>query len=183
MTVIHCRRHLGGRLPTCQAQKLQSKPSQTSKQANAMKLSWICILEIHSVRLRVCRFENNRNGISWEIRNEQTKTEHGGTAGSVNATAPGSGGMQVTLTSLVNNTKTILRAWMYLYWRCNTAVSFTREDLDDTEYEETKSETLEQLNEFNESLKKLMSGNMTLVDELGGMQLVCVKCYSVLGIF
>lgn len=48
----------------------------------------------------------------------------------------------------------------------------SREELDDDEYEETKKETLEQLNEFNESLKKLMSGNMTLVDELGGMQLV-----------
>lgn len=47
-----------------------------------------------------------------------------------------------------------------------------REELDDEEYEETKKETLEQLSEFNESLKKLMSGNMTLVDELGGMQLV-----------
>lgn len=49
---------------------------------------------------------------------------------------------------------------------------YSREELDDEEYEETKKETLEQLSEFNESLKKLMSGNMTLVDELGGMQLV-----------
>lgn len=48
----------------------------------------------------------------------------------------------------------------------------SREELDDEEYEETKKETLEQLSEFNESLKKLMSGNMTLVDELGGIQLV-----------
>ncbi|XDV46173.1 hypothetical protein PO909_014110 [Leuciscus waleckii] len=47
-----------------------------------------------------------------------------------------------------------------------------REELEEEEYEETKKETLEQLSEFNESLKKLMSGNMTLVDELGGMQLV-----------
>ena len=31
---------------------------------------------------------------------------------------------------------------------------------------------MEQLNEFNESLKKIMTGNMTLVDELSGMQLV-----------
>ncbi len=53
--------------------------------------------------------------------------------------------------------------WFFLY---------CREDLEDEEYEETKKETLEQLSEFNESLKKLMSGNMTLVDELGGMQLV-----------
>lgn len=49
---------------------------------------------------------------------------------------------------------------------------YCREELEEEEYEETKKETLEQLSEFNESLKKLMSGNMTLVDELGGMQLV-----------
>ncbi|CAM5112450.1 unnamed protein product [Natator depressus] len=46
-----------------------------------------------------------------------------------------------------------------------------REELDADEYEETKKETLEQLNEFNDSLKKIMSGNMTLIDELSGMQL------------
>lgn len=51
-------------------------------------------------------------------------------------------------------------------------VFYCREELEEEEYEETKKETLEQLSEFNESLKKLMSGNMTLVDELGGMQLV-----------
>ena len=68
------------------------------------------------------------------------------------------------------------------YFTYHITLSTTREDLDDTEYEETKSETLEQLNEFNESLKKLMSGNMTLVDELDGMQLVSVKYCSVLEI-
>jgi len=52
------------------------------------------------------------------------------------------------------------------------AIFYCREELEEEEYEETKKETLEQLSEFNESLKKLMSGNMTLVDELGGMQLV-----------
>nr|XP_045005010.1 protein LZIC [Jaculus jaculus] len=46
-----------------------------------------------------------------------------------------------------------------------------REELDTDEYEETKKETLEQLSEFNDSLKKIMSGNMTLVDELSEMQL------------
>lgn len=53
-----------------------------------------------------------------------------------------------------------------------------RDELDDEEYEETKKETLEQLSEFNESLKKLMSGNMTLVDELGGMQLAIQAAIS-----
>ncbi|KAH0502180.1 Protein LZIC [Microtus ochrogaster] len=47
-----------------------------------------------------------------------------------------------------------------------------REELDADEYEETKRETLEQLREFSDSLKKIMSGNMTLVDELSGMQLM-----------
>ncbi|KFO77251.1 Protein LZIC, partial [Cuculus canorus] len=49
-----------------------------------------------------------------------------------------------------------------------------REELDADEYEETKKETLEQLSEINDSLKKIMSGDMTLVDELSGMQLVRV---------
>lgn len=48
----------------------------------------------------------------------------------------------------------------------------SREELDEEEYEETKKETLEQLSEFNDSLKKIMTGDMTLVDELSGMQLV-----------
>lgn len=53
-----------------------------------------------------------------------------------------------------------------------TAFASSREELDEEEYEETKKETLEQLSEFNDSLKKIMSGDMTLVDELSGMQLV-----------
>ena len=48
-----------------------------------------------------------------------------------------------------------------------------REDLDDDEYEETKTETLEQLKEFESTLKKMVSGNVTLVDQLNSMQLVC----------
>lgn len=50
---------------------------------------------------------------------------------------------------------------------------YSREDLDEEEYKETKNETLEQLKEFNDSLNKIISGDMTLVDELSGMQLVC----------
>ncbi|XP_038629212.1 protein LZIC isoform X1 [Scyliorhinus canicula] len=53
-----------------------------------------------------------------------------------------------------------------------------REDLEPEEYEETKQETLEQLSEFNESLKKIMTGNMTLVDELSGMQLAIQAAIS-----
>lgn len=73
-----------------------------------------------------------------------------------------------------------MRPSQFFYSLINTVMSVHficfyvhfREELDEEEYEETKKETLEQLSEFNESLKKLMSGNMTLVDELGGMQLV-----------
>ncbi|KAG7227083.1 hypothetical protein INR49_022430, partial [Caranx melampygus] len=53
-----------------------------------------------------------------------------------------------------------------------------REDLDEEEYEETKKETLEQLSEFNDSLKKIMTGDMTLVDELSGMQLAIQAAIS-----
>ncbi|XP_030589575.1 protein LZIC [Archocentrus centrarchus] len=53
-----------------------------------------------------------------------------------------------------------------------------REELDEEEYEETKKETLEQLGEFNDSLKKIMSGDMTLVDELSGMQLAIQAAIS-----
>lgn len=44
-------------------------------------------------------------------------------------------------------------------------------DLDTAEYEQTKRDTVEQLAEFEASLKKMMAGNMTLVTELGAYQL------------
>ena len=50
-----------------------------------------------------------------------------------------------------------------------------RVDLEPEEYEETKKETIEQLKEFNQSLSKMKEGNMTLVDELNRMQLVCFR--------
>jgi len=53
-----------------------------------------------------------------------------------------------------------------------------REDLDDDEYEETKSETLEQLKEFEQTLKKMVAGDMTLVDQLSGMQLAIQAAIS-----
>ena len=49
---------------------------------------------------------------------------------------------------------------------------FSREDLDEDEYEETKKETLEQLKEFKDTLDKFAAGNVTLVDEISSMQLV-----------
>jgi len=53
-----------------------------------------------------------------------------------------------------------------------------REDLDDDEYEETKTETLEQLKEFESTLKKMVSGNVTLVDQLNSMQLAIQAAIS-----
>eukprot|EP00057_Strongylocentrotus_purpuratus_P029259 XP_011683733.1 PREDICTED: protein LZIC [Strongylocentrotus purpuratus] len=53
-----------------------------------------------------------------------------------------------------------------------------REDLDDDEYEETKRDTMEQLEEFNNSLEKIMKGNMSLVDQLSGIQLAIQAAIS-----
>lgn len=53
-----------------------------------------------------------------------------------------------------------------------------REELEPDEYDEAKRDTLEQLDEFSGSLKKIMSGNMTLVDELGSMQLAIQAAIS-----
>jgi len=44
--------------------------------------------------------------------------------------------------------------------------------LEDDEFEETKAETLDQLKEFKASLDKMLGGNLSLVDEFNGMQLV-----------
>ncbi|GFR73059.1 protein LZIC-like [Elysia marginata] len=47
-----------------------------------------------------------------------------------------------------------------------------KDDLEPEEYEETKSETVEQLKEFQENLGKMLQGNLSLVDELNSMQLI-----------
>lgn len=52
------------------------------------------------------------------------------------------------------------------------SVPSLREELDADEYEEMKKDTLDQLKEFNESLTRMMEGNLTLVDELNRWQLV-----------
>eukprot|EP01028_Stygiella_incarcerata_P014151 TRINITY_DN911_c0_g4_i1.p1 TRINITY_DN911_c0_g4~~TRINITY_DN911_c0_g4_i1.p1 ORF type:complete len:193 (+),score=74.96 TRINITY_DN911_c0_g4_i1:117-695(+) len=46
-----------------------------------------------------------------------------------------------------------------------------KEDLDDEEYEITKKETLEQMEEFEATLRKMMKGDISLVDEFGSIQL------------
>nr|CAD7255786.1 unnamed protein product [Timema shepardi]CAD7567400.1 unnamed protein product [Timema californicum] len=53
-----------------------------------------------------------------------------------------------------------------------------RDDLESNEYEETKQETMDQLREFNESLSRMISGDMTLVDHLGSMQLATQAAIS-----
>ena len=45
-----------------------------------------------------------------------------------------------------------------------------KDELDEAEYTQSRQETLEQLGEFETALAKMMAGNMTLVDELSGIQ-------------
>lgn len=47
-----------------------------------------------------------------------------------------------------------------------------RAELDAEEYEDARKDTLEQLNEFQSSLSRMTSGDMTLVDSFNAMQLV-----------
>ncbi|KAF5287744.1 hypothetical protein FQA39_LY15764 [Lamprigera yunnana] len=53
-----------------------------------------------------------------------------------------------------------------------------REDLTSAEYQETKSDTIEQLKELNTSLTKLVKGDISLVSELGAMQLATQAAIS-----
>lgn len=53
---------------------------------------------------------------------------------------------------------------------CNS--SRFRTELDQEEYEETKQETMDQLVELNDSLSKLVNGDISLINSLGAVQLV-----------
>eukprot|EP00823_Brevimastigomonas_motovehiculus_P004198 TRINITY_DN2708_c0_g1_i1.p1 TRINITY_DN2708_c0_g1~~TRINITY_DN2708_c0_g1_i1.p1 ORF type:complete len:190 (-),score=67.70 TRINITY_DN2708_c0_g1_i1:55-624(-) len=53
-----------------------------------------------------------------------------------------------------------------------------KDEFSDTEYKDTKQETLEQLRDFNEFLEKSTKGNMTLVDEFGAAQLAIQAAIS-----
>jgi hypothetical protein len=46
-----------------------------------------------------------------------------------------------------------------------------KDELDEAEYTSTRQETIDQLHEFEATLAKMMKGNMTLVDDLSGIQL------------
>lgn len=50
-----------------------------------------------------------------------------------------------------------------------------RDDLDPTEFEESKTDTIEQLEELNVTLKKHLDGDITLVDDLSSMQLASIR--------
>jgi hypothetical protein len=47
-----------------------------------------------------------------------------------------------------------------------------KDNLEPEEYQDMRNDTIEQLREFKKSLEKMMAGNMTLVNELNGVQLV-----------
>lgn len=47
-----------------------------------------------------------------------------------------------------------------------------KDNLDPDEYEDMEKDTLDQLKEFQESLKKMVAGNLTLEDELSSVKMV-----------
>ncbi|KAF7270037.1 hypothetical protein GWI33_016945 [Rhynchophorus ferrugineus] len=53
-----------------------------------------------------------------------------------------------------------------------------KDSLDQAEYEETKEETIEQLKELNESLTKLVNGDISLIDSVGAVQLATQAAIS-----
>lgn len=52
------------------------------------------------------------------------------------------------------------------------------EEIDEDEYDSMREDTLNQLREFQGTLRKFMAGNMTLVDELSAMQLAIQAAVS-----
>lgn len=52
----------------------------------------------------------------------------------------------------------------------------SKDELDATEYNETKEDTIEQLKEFHERLDKMVKGDISLVSTLGAIQLVSFDC-------
>jgi len=47
-----------------------------------------------------------------------------------------------------------------------------KDNMEESEYNEMWNDTMQQLKEFQASLKKMMAGDMTLVDSLSNVQLV-----------
>ena len=46
-----------------------------------------------------------------------------------------------------------------------------KDELDNEEYEQTRQDTMEQLKDFEQSLQKILEGNITLVSEIGNTQI------------
>lgn len=65
-------------------------------------------------------------------------------------------------------------------WWCEVKClhMYVRDELDAAEYTETRSDTLEQLREFGDSLSRMKEGNLSLVDDLNRIQLVSWTCHS-----
>lgn len=53
-----------------------------------------------------------------------------------------------------------------------------RDEIDAAEYQETKDDTMEQLKELNNSLSKLVKGDISLISQLGAMQLATQAAIS-----
>lgn len=53
-----------------------------------------------------------------------------------------------------------------------------RAELEESEYEEARADTIEQLNEFKASLSRMTSGDITLVDSINAMQLAIQAAIS-----
>ncbi|RZB38770.1 LZIC [Asbolus verrucosus] len=53
-----------------------------------------------------------------------------------------------------------------------------KDDLDADEYEETKQETMDQLKELNDSLSKMVKGDISLISALGAVQLATQAAIS-----
>jgi len=54
---------------------------------------------------------------------------------------------------------------------------YVRDELDAAEYTETRTDTLEQLREFGDSLSRMKEGNLSLVDDINRIQLVSVAIF------
>jgi len=54
----------------------------------------------------------------------------------------------------------------------------SKDDLEEDEYQELKKETVEQLNEVTESLKKMDSGDVSLINDINAMQLAIQTAIS-----
>ena len=67
--------------------------------------------------------------------------------------------------------------WARVWTHTGLSISFLLATFATCEYKETREETLEQLREFQSSLKKLAAGNLNLTDYFTSIQLVSNKLF------